>query len=567
LDQRRGNGETCFHLLAASRDGGGRTCGVGASDTARRHEAQPGPDGKKHRGCIECLRELLRWDQARCASSWKGAVNAAGETPLHVAAACGNEEAVRVLVDFATPLDAVDRWGESALWKAVQHRHGNIIRLLLRLGADPTLASRRAQPGQAAGWTALHLAADLGATGAVELLVAAGANTWVSLRASERVGYSPVPACRLVDSRGETPAHIAARRGDEGGVCLDSILRLDLEASKRLNKQGQTPLLVAAEANRTAAIRTLLRFGPGAESPGAGGLMAVHTAAMSYVGTAEECGIPPDTEGYNGGSEVQQPLSKLEKRPRRVVLRVGLEAPPNDSSTSSVSLHRPSALEFFLPSAGALADIEATDDAGFTAVHWAVAVGNLPAVRFLHRRGAAVDRNSRDGWTPLHLAAREGHGDVVKYLLGQGADVNRQDSCGNSPLHLAAASRHFGLCQVLLDGGARSELVNEGGLGGLLVLQRALVAGEKAAMLERRVRERRKEKEDRQREIQEWQRVCRTGLAGERLPDRIEKEPVLGEVQVDPIASPKGGEVARILFDTDQALRKEGLRLSGSAFK
>lgn len=76
--------------------------------------------------------------------------------------------------------------------------------------------------------------------------------------------------------------------------------------------------------------------------------------------------------------------------------------------------------------------LEATDDRGLTALHWA----SCPeVVQMLIEAGANVNASSSDGLTPLHLAVQA---PVVKLLIGAGAKADAVDRCGNQPLHLAA---------------------------------------------------------------------------------------------------------------------------------
>ncbi len=50
--------------------------------------------------------------------------------------------------------------------------------------------------------------------------------------------------------------------------------------------------------------------------------------------------------------------------------------------------------------------VDGTDEEGNTALMFASAGGHEQLVRFLLRKGAAVDRRNHYGWTPLMQAAR-----------------------------------------------------------------------------------------------------------------------------------------------------------------
>ena len=93
-------------------------------------------------GLLDDLRELqVRASQARN-----------GGTVLHVAAAVGHVEAIRILMTSGIPVDAVDADGDTALHVAAQAGHEVVARALLDAGASCTTvgafghsASRRAE--------------------------------------------------------------------------------------------------------------------------------------------------------------------------------------------------------------------------------------------------------------------------------------------------------------------------------------------------------------------------------------------------------------------------------------
>ncbi len=77
------------------------------------------------------------------------------------------------------------------------------------------------------------------------------------------------------------------------------------------------------------------------------------------------------------------------------------------------------------------ADVNAADETGKTALHWAVS-RNEALAAFLIKHGAEVDYREKNGMTPLMLAAgNEEHGFAcVPILIAAGADVNATDLKG-----------------------------------------------------------------------------------------------------------------------------------------
>jgi hypothetical protein len=112
------------------------------------------------------------------------------------------------------------------------------------------------------------------------------------------------------------------------------------------------------------------------------------------------------------------------------------------------------------------ADVNRTDDDGFTPLNIAAQLANLNTIRcFVKELGADVDRVSKGGITALHIAAQEGYLAVVLCLVKElGADVNQASHNGCTPLYMAAQYRHPAVMVCLV-----KELgadVDRGDLGG-----------------------------------------------------------------------------------------------------
>ncbi|XP_063080840.1 ankyrin repeat and SAM domain-containing protein 6 isoform X2 [Cavia porcellus] len=120
--------------------------------------------------------------------------------------------------------------------------------------------------------------------------------------------------------------------------------------------------------------------------------------------------------------------------------------------------------------AGAPVPVDASDEAGNTALQFAAAGGHEPLVRFLLRRGASVNSRNHYGWSALMQAARFGHVSVAHLLLDHGADVNAHNRLGASVLTVASRGGHLGVVKLLLEAGAfvdhHSPSGKQPGLGG-----------------------------------------------------------------------------------------------------
>jgi ankyrin repeat protein len=98
------------------------------------------------------------------------------------------------------------------------------------------------------------------------------------------------------------------------------------------------------------------------------------------------------------------------------------------------------------------ADIEATDDGGWTALHHAPYnySGSEATVRALVKLGAALECRDDNKQTPLHWASQWGHEGATRVLLEAGIDSSRQNTNGDTALHFAAFWNKPSVVPILL---------------------------------------------------------------------------------------------------------------------
>ncbi len=102
----------------------------------------------------------------------------------------------------------------------------------------------------------------------------------------------------------------------------------------------------------------------------------------------------------------------------------------------------------------AKADVNAPQNDGATALHWAVYRNDREMVGLLVRAGANPKAANREGSTPLWLAGISGNASIIAALLEAGADANEKLPLGRTPLMIAARTGNVDAIKTLLDNGA-----------------------------------------------------------------------------------------------------------------
>ena len=102
----------------------------------------------------------------------------------------------------------------------------------------------------------------------------------------------------------------------------------------------------------------------------------------------------------------------------------------------------------------------------------AASEGHIALVESLLKRGALVNPIDQRGWTPLHFAAKSGHVATIKMLLKFGADLHLLDWGLTSACMCAASYDHSDAVRELLKAGADRQVQD---LGHLHVLHHAAI--------------------------------------------------------------------------------------------
>ncbi|MCE2993293.1 MAG: ankyrin repeat domain-containing protein, partial [Candidatus Jidaibacter sp.] len=230
-----------------------------------------------------------------------------------------------------------------------------------------------------------------------------------------------------VNHSGQSPLHLAAENGNEKVVELLIGKGANVNA---VDKDGWSPLHLAAENAHEKVVK----------------LLCAHGANPCLANTFGATPLNPATENQ----ALQSYLKEYQTNWNKLF----------DGAKSGNKQDVQEALN-------AGVNVNAVNNDGHSALHWAADSGNMAIVKLLIKEAAAVNAvdkavNAVDkyGDTPLHWAIRANHTAVVELLIETGAKVNAVDKYGSSPLHLAALNGNEKVVELLCTHGANPFLQN-----------------------------------------------------------------------------------------------------------
>ena len=395
------------------------------------------------------------------------ATNNEHETPLHLAAACGNIEFVKFLVSQGadvhageddccdTPLHSVVGGTES------NENHVEVIKFLLAQGADINAKNKSGDTPLDCARARNHLdiiryieylfQRQMGNTGIAQPLTAAEQEKIDNFCAKYGSDVNVVD-----EETGWTLLHRAARIG-----CV-VLVRFLISKGADVNaktKTGETPLHFGVCENCFEIVRLLVSAG-------------------AVINVKDEDDVTPiDCANARGNMDIVKYFSQI--------------LIENTDYDSSFTIDEQEIIDNFCAKYGSNVKT-VSGKSGLTLLHRAARIGSVILVRFLISKGADVNAKTKTGETPLafatvegnvyvaqslvvrganvnekgllHSAARSGKIALVKFFVSKGHDVNAKDSFGNTPLHEAAFGGNVRIVKFLISKGADVNAKNVNGI-------------------------------------------------------------------------------------------------------
>ena len=277
------------------------------------------------------------------------------------------------------------------------------------------------------------------------------------------------------NSDGESPLHKAAARW-RGTDLVQLLLNHGADANA-LDKNHESPLHKAAGEGDADIVQLLLSHGADANALDKNHESPLHKAAGEGGADLVQLLLSHNADANALDKNHESPLHKAAGKGNAdlVQLLLSHNADANALDKNHISpLHKAAArkggayLVQLLLNHGA--DANALDKNHESPLHKAAGEGDADIVQLLLNHGADANALDKNHVSPLHKAAAQWlDDDIVQLLLSHGADANALDKNHVSPLHKAAGEGDDDIVQLLLSHGADANALDKNHVSPLLV--------------------------------------------------------------------------------------------------
>ena len=367
-----------------------------------------------------------------------------GLTPLMTAARTGNVDVVRALLAAGADVNAATReTASTALMWALSEPHPAVARALLDAGADPRASTAK-------GFTPLMFTARNGDIPLAKTLLAAG----VDVNEPSADGTHILPFA--IVSGQDAFALFLLEQGADSDGSMNGVHAMHAAAGSVsvwlgdwYRRHGRGGLYAGfggrqlSGSRRLALVQALLAKGA---DPNA--RISTSAMIMSYIGYPKKGAFEPFACG-TGDLRGATPLWVAAYDMNGASGQAHVFSVMPSSTTTSIEV-----LQALLDAG---ADQQLTTDDGTTPFMAAAglgpatytpreprgvrAVSSEQAVRLLHEAGADIDAVNEANFTALHGAAFRGMNQVIEYLVANGADIDARDFRGRTAYRMAEGSK------------------------------------------------------------------------------------------------------------------------------
>ena len=320
-----------------------------------------------------------------------------------------------MLVEAGSDVNTKNRYGQNPLLVACMNDRVDVVRALLKAGADPNIIDKHHRSPLFCG--------EGGENG--------GIRKWIIFQMLLACSRTNVNIC---NGERKTPMHLLveacssfAPETKERELLVSTIQNIIIRADLSLkDKEGKTPLWYSVKDGQADVMKMLL-----------------------------DKGVEVNARDNKGSIPAQASFLLRDEDVLKLLFQNGANANARNSNGMTPvhfasAFRNSTALESMLQNRG---DVHVKDNSGYTPLHYASVInrdpevysllmGNLsywqPTVQSLLNYGAKINICDTNGDTPVHIAANSGNSIALEIMLRNGGDVGAKDYQGRTPLHLAA---------------------------------------------------------------------------------------------------------------------------------
>jgi len=334
-----------------------------------------------------------------------------------------NPEIPRLLVNFGADINAVNNYGHSPLFLALEKQRGELIDLFLASGVSEGLTSDY-------------------------LFRASAKKNYMGVLAMLKGGVDP----NVSNEKGNTPLIISASLGDLASVHDLLAYRADINAA---NNDGNTALIYAARYNHPQVVRELLKpqtmqAPVNVNAQNKLGQTALYwAAAKGYTDIVKRL-LAADADATLAANDGLVPYAIAQQKKRTAVLpwfEKNITEVKNSviEEDNAALIAQAKAEGRELPNAQKKAAAVTDED-----IFKAAQTGDMDlAKRVIAQNKAVVFNKDREGNSPLLVAVQNGHEDIVDYLLMNSARLFEASSKGNV-FHVAVQAQNVDMLKHLV---------------------------------------------------------------------------------------------------------------------
>ncbi|UCE48728.1 MAG: ankyrin repeat domain-containing protein [Phycisphaerales bacterium] len=267
------------------------------------------------------------------------------------------------------------------------------------------------------------------------------------------------PNSMVSSAYGVTLLHVAADAGSKGMVEL--LIAKGADVNARDTDDG-TPLWYAKDKGHTDIVQLLIKHGARSETPVGALLDAARDGNIKQVRSLVERGADTNVRDYRGRTPLHLAAARGYTDIAELLVKGGADINAKSDTAEATALilaiqngHTDTAK--LLVAKGA--EINAKGVEGQTALHCAAKLGDVGIGKILVSEGAQTEAKCKHGATPLAWAAYEGQAEFAALLIAHGADIEAKLPDGQTtPLCCAIAQGHLDIAKVLLAKGAKADV-------------------------------------------------------------------------------------------------------------